>query len=188
MLVLPLVAMAGASSMALFPVLWLIRTAKIAEKGTDYSVQNTAQNALYLVVSRDAKYKTKAVIDSFVVRAGDVCAAAVDLPRHPSSGSRRRGFAVLNVVLTAIWLVVAWRVGSLYRARSGTEAPPARRGSPPHDRRLCTPRCSLPGAGPSRWRRCWRCWWRARNPGDRPGHASSSPTSRSPSSPGCTWR
>jgi len=125
MLALPLVAMAGASTMAIFPLLWVIRTAKIAEKGTDYSVQNTAQNALYLVVSRDAKYKTKAVIDSFVVRAGDACAAGgVWLGTH-LLGVSGRGFSTLNVFLCAIWLVVAWRVGSIYRARSGTESVPS---------------------------------------------------------------
>ena len=128
MLMLPLVAMAGAASIALFPVLYVIRTAKIAEKGTDYSVQNTAQNALYLVVSRDAKYKTKAVIDSFVVRAGDVCAAGAIYLGTNFLGLSSRGFALLNVGLTALWLVVAWRVGSTYRARSGTDglsaAPP----------------------------------------------------------------
>ena len=122
MLMLPLVAMASAASMALFPVLYVIRTAKIVEKATDYSVQNTAQNALYLVVSRDAKYKTKAVIDSFVVRAGDVCAAAAIYLGTELLGVSVRGFAALNVLLTMIWLAVAWRVGSIYRARSGTEA------------------------------------------------------------------
>ena len=50
---------------------------KIAENSLDYSLQNTSRQALWLLTSRDAKYKAKAVIDTFIVRAGDVCSAAV---------------------------------------------------------------------------------------------------------------
>ncbi len=118
LLVLPLVSMAGAASIVLFPVLALIRTAKIAEKGVEYSLETTAMNALYLVVSRDAKYKAKAVIDTFLVRSGDVCAAgSIWVGTH--LGVKTYGFAALNVLLTAIWVFVAWQVRALHHARSG---------------------------------------------------------------------
>ena len=117
LLALPLVAMLGASSMLLFPTLWVIRTAKTAEKSVDYSLETTAVNALYLGVSRDAKYKAKAVIDTFVVRAGDICAAAsVWIGVH--QGIRRTGFAASNVLLTAIWFGVALRIRAMHRART----------------------------------------------------------------------
>jgi len=118
LLVLPVVAMGGALAIVLFPVLGLIRVAKVAEKGTEYSLETTAVNALYLVVSRDAKYKAKAVIDTFLVRSGDVCAAAsILIGTH--LGVKTYGFAAMNVVLTATWLLVAWRVRALHLARSG---------------------------------------------------------------------
>ena len=118
LLVLPLVSMAGAASIVLFPFLALIRTAKIAEKGVEYSLETTAVNALYLVVSRDAKYKAKAVIDTFLVRAGDVCAAAsIWVGTHV--GVKTYGFAALNVLLTAIWVFFAWQVRALHLAKSG---------------------------------------------------------------------
>lgn len=122
LLLLPIVSLLGASAMLILPALGLIRVAKIAEKGTEYSVQTTGLNALYLVVSRDAKYKAKAVIDTFLVRAGDICAAlAIWVGIH--AGWRPRGFAALNVLLTAVWLLVAWRIRALHHARS--EAPAA---------------------------------------------------------------
>ena len=118
LLILPVVAMGGAVAIVLFPVLALIRVAKIAEKGTEYSLETTAINALYLVVSRDDKYKAKAVIDTFLVRAGDVCAAAsIWIGTH--LGVRTSGFAALNVLLTATWLFTAWRVRALHLVRSG---------------------------------------------------------------------
>ena len=118
LLALPVVSMAGATTMMVFPLLALIRTAKIAEKGVEYSLETTAVNALYLVVSRDAKYKAKAVIDTFLVRSGDVCAAAtIFVGTH--LGLRTHGFAALNVLLTFFWLIGAWQVRALHLARSG---------------------------------------------------------------------
>jgi AAA family ATP:ADP antiporter len=118
LLLLPTVSLLGASAMLLLPALGLIRVAKIAEKGTEYSVQTTGLNALYLVVSRDAKYKAKAVIDTFVVRIGDVCAAAaIWIGVH--HGVHVRGFVALNLLLSVVWFTVAVRVRALHRARSG---------------------------------------------------------------------
>jgi AAA family ATP:ADP antiporter len=117
LLALPIVSMLGATTMVLFPFLGLIRTMKISEKATDYSVQNTAQNALFLIVPRAAKYKAKAVIDSFFYRSGDVCAAgAIFIGAHLRV--KVRGFAALNVVLCCIWLLVVWQVRAMNRARN----------------------------------------------------------------------
>ena len=121
LLVLPLFAMLGASGILILPVLALIRVSQTAGKSVEYSLQTTALNALYLVVSRDAKYKAKAVIDTFVVRFGEVCGAlAIWVGVH--SGLPVRGFAALNLLLGGVWLFVALRVGALHRIRAG-EAP-----------------------------------------------------------------
>ena len=121
LLLLPIVSLLGASAMLLLPTLGLIRVAKIAEKGTEYSVQTTGLNALFLVVSRDAKYKAKAVIDTFVVRTGDVCAAAaIWIGVH--HGVHVRGFVALNLLLSVVLFTVALRVRTLHRSRSGEAA------------------------------------------------------------------
>ena len=39
-------------------------TTKIFENSTDYSIENTARHALFLPVSREAKYKAKTAIDN----------------------------------------------------------------------------------------------------------------------------
>jgi len=97
--------------------------AQTADKSVEYSLQTTALNALFLVVSRDAKYKAKAVIDTFVVRFGEVCGAlAIWVGVH--SGIPVRGFAALNLVLGGVWVLVALRVGTLHRIRAGEQ--PAR--------------------------------------------------------------
>ena len=68
-MVLPIIALFGYAVLAFVPILSLVRVVKIAENATDYSVQNTVRNVLFLPTSRDQKYKAKQAIDSFFVRA-----------------------------------------------------------------------------------------------------------------------
>ena len=51
------------------------RVLKILDNSSDYSIQNTARQALFLPTSREAKYKAKAAIDAFFMRFGDVLQA-----------------------------------------------------------------------------------------------------------------
>ena len=53
----------------------MVRWAKTAENATDYSLQNTVRNVLFLPTTREEKYKAKQAIDTFFVRAGDVLSA-----------------------------------------------------------------------------------------------------------------
>src|ERR1044071_2353709 len=67
--VLPVIALVNYSIIALAPVLAVVRVGKVLENSTDYSIQNTLRQALFLPPSRDAKYKAKAAIDTFFTRA-----------------------------------------------------------------------------------------------------------------------
>jgi AAA family ATP:ADP antiporter len=72
---LPLLVLFGYGAVLVVPLLALVLCVKVAENGTDYSLQKTAEQALFLVTSRAAKYKAKAIIDTVFVRAGDIVAA-----------------------------------------------------------------------------------------------------------------
>ena len=103
--ILPAIALAGYSLILIYPALYAVRTLKILENSTDYSVQNTARQALYLATRREAKYKAKAAIDTFFVRIGDVLLAGIVY-----AGTRMAlsisGFAAISVVLTIAWIIV----------------------------------------------------------------------------------
>lgn len=58
---------------SLVVVVW----AKALENSTDYSLTNTTRQALFLITSREEKYKAKAAIDAFFQRAGDLGSAAL---------------------------------------------------------------------------------------------------------------
>ena len=115
--ILPVIALGGYSAMLLFPLLGIVRVAKIAENSTDYSLQNTLRQALYLPASRDAKYKAKAAIDTFVVRFGDMCQAGLVLAGTHLAFTFQ-GFARIVVLLIVVWLFVAWLLAAEYRRQS----------------------------------------------------------------------
>ena len=127
--ILPCIALAGYSFILFVPLLGVVRWAKILENGTDYSIQNTTRQALFLPTSREAKYKAKAAIDTFFVRAGDVVQAGIVMA-GTAIGLSVKGFASINLVLTLVWLALAFGVARLYRNRAQQNAPQAEPRSP----------------------------------------------------------
>lgn len=117
-LVLPLIALTGYTVLAFAPILALVRVVKIAENATDYSIQNTVRNVLFLPTSRDEKYKAKQAIDSFFWRAGDVLSAGLVFVGVTMLGLGTTGFARANLVLACIWLLLALAVGREYARKS----------------------------------------------------------------------
>lgn len=112
--VLPSLALTSYSVMAVAPVLAVVRMAKVLENATDYSLQNTVRQALFLPTSRAEKYKAKAAIDAFFMRFGDVLQAGmVKVGGELSLGFG--GFAWINVGLTLAWLWVATLLGREHR-------------------------------------------------------------------------
>ena len=120
LLVLPVVAVIGYTAMAFVPLLSFIRGAKLAENSLDYSLQNTTRNALYLPTSREAKYKAKQVNDSFFVRFGDVLSAGLVFAGTTWLGFAPREFALVNVGLIVVWLVLAVAIGRMFKRTAGT--------------------------------------------------------------------
>src|SRR5919112_231892 len=117
-LVLPILALTGYTILAFVPILSLVRAVKIAENSTDYSIQNTVRNVLFLPTSRDQKYKAKQAIDSFFVRAGDMLSAALVYVGTTLLGFGATGFARVNLGLALVWLVLAVAIGREYNRKS----------------------------------------------------------------------
>jgi AAA family ATP:ADP antiporter len=117
-LVLPILAFTGYAILAFAPVLAWVRAVKIAENSTDYSVQNTVRNVLFLPTSREQKYKAKQAIDSFFVRAGDVLSAGLVYLGTTALGFSTTGFARVNLLLAGAWILLAVAVGREYARKS----------------------------------------------------------------------
>jgi AAA family ATP:ADP antiporter len=111
---LPVIALGSYSLVALAPVLTTIHFAKVVENSTDYSLQNTARQALFLPTSRDAKYKAKAAIDTFFVRMGDLLSLGVVFLSVQLSLSTQT-LGSVNVLLAIIWLLLVFGIGQRYK-------------------------------------------------------------------------
>jgi ATP:ADP antiporter, AAA family len=104
--ILPALSLATFGAILVKPILSVVRNLKIAENGTNYSLQNTVRNALLLPTSREAKYKAKAAIETFCVRLGDVLQAGIIFAGtrlHASLTS----YATTTVAFTVLWILVA---------------------------------------------------------------------------------
>ena len=112
---LPIISLTGYSVISIIPVLGFIRLAKIVENSTDYSLQNTARQALFLPTSREEKYKAKAAIDTFFVRTGDVLSTGLVFLSVQLSLSVQ-ALSLINVFLIVLWLLLVFKIGRSYGA------------------------------------------------------------------------
>jgi ATP:ADP antiporter, AAA family len=112
---LPVIALTGYSLIAFFPALAFVRWVKVLENSTDYSLQNTVRQALFLPTTREEKYKAKAAIDTFFVRIGDLLSTALVFLSVQFSLSLQT-LSVVNVSFTALWLLLVVGIGGSYRA------------------------------------------------------------------------
>jgi len=113
----PIVALLGYLMMLRAPSVYFMAYFKVADNSLDYSLGNTAKQALWLPTSRDAKYKAKQAVDSFFVRAGDVLQAGLVF-----AGERLAltvpAFAGINVALSGVWLVIVALLNQQLRRKS----------------------------------------------------------------------
>jgi AAA family ATP:ADP antiporter len=117
LLFLPILALGGYALISFGAVLVLVRWVKSFENGTDYSLQNTTKAALFLVTQREEKYKAKAAIDTFFVRGGDTLSALAVLAGTQLLGLKIERYALLNVVVIAVLLVICVKIIGAYKKR-----------------------------------------------------------------------
>jgi AAA family ATP:ADP antiporter len=125
---LPVISLSSSLAVCFAPVLGVIFVGKVLENSTDYSLNNTLRQMLWLPTTREMKYKAKQAVDTFFVRMGDVASGGWVALAIAVLGLGVRGFALGNVVLVGVWL---WLAVALVRAQSrisfGGERPDARR-------------------------------------------------------------
>lgn len=117
LLLLPVFALSGYALAAALPLLGLVATVKVIENTTDYSLQNTIQQALFLPTSRDAKYKAKAAIDTMFVRLGDLASTGVVF-LGAQLGVSVVGYSIVNVLASAAWIWIAVKLRNSSNARA----------------------------------------------------------------------
>ena len=118
LLLMPVVALISYSTMALVGTLAVVRTMKIAENATDYSINNTARNVLWLPVPSSQVFKAKPTIDTVGARIGDGLAALTVLVGVNLLALPVAKFFALNIGLVLLWLAFSFVVIRQHRLLS----------------------------------------------------------------------
>jgi AAA family ATP:ADP antiporter len=123
LMLLPLTASLGFIGLAAagsFAVLILFQAAFTAMQR---AVARPARETLFTVVSREDKYKSKAVTDTFVYRGGDVIGAWTEV------GLRSLGLALVGLASVAVPLAAVWALLGLWLGRRQGSMRPSDRDS-----------------------------------------------------------
>ncbi|MCF6235761.1 MAG: hypothetical protein L3J70_05210 [Gammaproteobacteria bacterium] len=112
---LPLITTIGYTLIAFFPIFAVVRIIKIIENSTDYSITSTSRHALFLPVCTDSKYLGKTTIDTFFWRLGDLIQAGVVFTGTALFKLELGAFAVINILLSLLWLWVGIKIGRYYK-------------------------------------------------------------------------
>jgi len=102
---LPLIALGGYFFISIGAAVLVVIWAKVIENGTDYSLMNTTRHALFLITSREDKYKAKTTTDTFFHRAGDVLHSLFIFVGMTYLAINIQKVAIFNIFLAVIFIL-----------------------------------------------------------------------------------
>lgn len=108
--IIPVLLAAGFALISISPVLAVLLAVQVIRRAGNYAVMRPAREMLYVVLSREQKYKAKNVIDTVVYRAGDAVSAWLYAGMR-SAGMSLSSIAVIAVPLALLWAWVAFGLG-----------------------------------------------------------------------------
>jgi len=117
---LPLVCVLGFAAVGIAPTLVAIAVFQILRRTSNYAIARPCREMLYTVLPRNAKYKAKNFIDTFVYRAGDQVGAW----SYAGLGALGFGAAAISLValpLAAVWLGIGLWLGRRQTSLANTE-------------------------------------------------------------------
>ena len=132
LMLLPLTVVLGFVGLAIVGTLAALIVFEAAFRAVQRALTRPARETLYTVVSREDKYKSKAFIDTFGYRGGDVAGAQVE------GLLGRLGMGLAGLASVAIPLALAWAALGLWLGRAqlrlaaerGASLPPAPAAAP----------------------------------------------------------
>ncbi len=119
---LPITVILGFVGLAIVGSLAALIVFEAAFRAVQRAITRPARETLYTVVSREDKYKSKAFIDTFIFRGGDVVGAQVDglLARL---GMGLAALASVAIPLALVWAALGMWLGRSQQRRNANEQP-----------------------------------------------------------------
>ncbi len=112
LMLLPLTVMLGFAGLAIVGTLAALIVFEAAFRAIQRALARPARETLYTVLSREDKYKSKAFIDTFVYRGGDVAGAQIE------GLLGRLGMGLAGLASVALPLALAWAALGLWLGRA----------------------------------------------------------------------
>lgn len=139
--ILPVATALGFIGLAIYGSFVVLIVLEATNRAVQRGITRPAREALFTVVSREDKYKAKAVLDTFMYRAGDVVGAQAEgaLGRL---GMAMGGLVSVVVPLALVWAALGLWLGRMHaRGAHADTAPPAPGHAPsnPPGRRTSSP-------------------------------------------------
>ncbi|MEE8409378.1 MAG: Npt1/Npt2 family nucleotide transporter, partial [Myxococcota bacterium] len=113
LMVMPVVILASSGAFLALPMLWTGSALNTSDNGLNYSVNQSAREALYTPTTREEKYKAKAFIDMFVQRAAKAVAVGLNLAITAMFVGYEgvRWLSLVTVLVTVAWVIAARYAG-----------------------------------------------------------------------------
>lgn len=108
--VIPVLLAIGFTLLSISPVLIVLLAVQVIRRAGNYAVMRPVREMLYVVLSREEKYKAKNFIDTVVYRAGDAISAWVYAAMR-SAGLGLSGIAMVAVPIALAWAWIAYKLG-----------------------------------------------------------------------------
>ncbi len=117
LMVLPTAILVASGAFLAVPILWVGSFLNTADNGLNYSINQSAKEALYVPTTREEKYKAKAFIDMFVQRFAKVLAIGVSLAITQifTQFSALRWLSLFSVAVVMIWWVAVRYAGRRFQ-------------------------------------------------------------------------
>lgn len=114
LILLPITVALGFIGLAMVGTMTVFILLDASFRAVQRGITRPARETLYTVVSREEKYKAKAIIDTFFYRVGDVVGAQTE------GLLARLGMGVAALTMTVIPLAIAWAALGLWLGRTQT--------------------------------------------------------------------
>jgi AAA family ATP:ADP antiporter len=117
LLVLPVAILVGAAGFLAAPVLWAGSFLSVADNSLNYSINQSAREALYVPTSVRIKYRAKACIDMFIQRFAKAIGVILGLGLSAliSGVGGVRWLSLVVVALVVLWIIAARHAGRRFR-------------------------------------------------------------------------
>lgn len=117
LLFLPVAILGGTMGFVALPTLFFVGFMSVSDNALNYSINQSAKEALYTPTTPDEKYKAKSFIDMFVQRAGKVLAVVLNLALTALVITDVRWLSVAVGVLLVLWIGMVRFLGRRYEER-----------------------------------------------------------------------